>query len=400
MNPRAEPRRPGRWSPLLAAACLVLAQLPGCGGSGGVDSGGTGMNTPTLAIGPISGLGSIVVNGVHYDETTATIVDADGQPLTAAALTLGSVTRVDASATTTTGTRVEAVAKTIQVSEALVGPVDSINTAGPSLRVLGQDVLTTAGTFFDANLAGGLASLHPGDVVAVHGQFDRVASRWVATRIESRTGASRYVVRGLVLSLDRSAARMGIGGISISLGDLGSLPAALATSSMVRVKVRTTAVAGVWAATALGLEDMVLPDRPNVEFEGRVSAFTSTQRFSVDGVVVDASAAAFSGGAVALGKRVEVEGRSSAGALVASKVAVDDDEGGSDSAVELEGRISALNVAARTFVVRGTTVSYDSNTRFEGGSAADLAQDRKVSIKGRPAADRSVVQAALIHIEL
>ena len=404
MNKRADKRNTRGWWPVCVAALLALAQLPGCGGSGGVDSGGTGMDTPTLAIGPISGLGSIVVNGVHYDETSATVLDGDGQPLTAAALTLGSVTRVDAlpatSTTTATGTRLDAVARTIQVSEVLLGPVESVNTTTGTARVLGQSVATNAGTVFEATLGSGLASLRVGDVVAVHGQIDRVGARVVATRIEPRAGATRYIVRGPVASLDRTTSRMTVGQLSINLSEAGTLPPALDAGAVVRVKLRTTASAGVWTATALSLDDQPLPDRPNIEVEGRVTAFTSAQRFSVDGVAVDASAAAFSGGAVALGKRVEVEGRSSAGVIVARKVAVDDNDGAGDSAIELEGRITAVNPAASTFVVRGTTVSYDANTRFISSTAADLVLNRMVSVKGRPAADRSLVQATSIHVEL
>jgi hypothetical protein len=103
---------------------------------------------------------------------------------------------------------------------------------------------------------------------------------------------------------------------------------------------------------------------------------------------------------VTLGARVEVEGRSSAGVIVARKVTVDEAEGGGDAAIEIEGRITALDTAARTFVVRGTTISNAGSPRFEGGTAADLALNRKVSVKGRLAADRSLVQATSIHIEL
>lgn len=403
MNKQADGRRPRGWLRVGSAAALVallLAQLPGCGGSGGVDSGGTGMDTPTLAIGPISGLGSIVVNGVHYDETSATVVDADGQALPQTALTLGSVTRVDATTPVDTGTRLEAVARTIQVTEALIGPVEAVNTTAGTARILGQTVATTPGTVFDAALGSGLASLRVGAVVAVHGQVDSAGARLVATRIEPRSNVSRYVVTGPVLSLDRSAARLGLGTLSISLSEAGSLPATLDTGTSVRVKLRTTATSGVWSATALRLADQPLPDRDNIEFEGRVTAYTSAQRFSVDGTPVDATAATFSGGAVALGKRVEVDGRSVSGTIIARKVSVDDEDGGGDSAIELEGRITALNLAARTFVVRGATVSYDDNTRFISSTAADLALNRKVSVKGRPGADRSLVQATSVHIEL
>lgn len=400
MNKRADPRKRLGWLPVFCAAALLLAQLPGCGGSGGVDSGGTGIDTPTLAIGPISGLGSIVVNGVHYDETAATVLDADGQPLSPSALTLGSVTRIDASPPVSNGTRLEAVAQTIQVTEALVGPVESVNAAAGTARILGQTVATTAGTVFEASLGNGLASLQAGAVVAVHGQVDRVGARIVATRIEPRSGVSRYIVTGPVLNLDRTALRLGLGLLTVGLSEVGSLPASLDTGTVVRLKLRTMAAAGVWTATALKLTDQPLPDRDNIEIEGRITAFTSTQHFSVDGIPVDATAASFGTGSLALGKRVEVDGRSVSGTIIAREVSVDDEDGGSASSIELEGRITSVNAAAGTFVLRGTTVSYDGSTRFEGGAATDLVVNRKVSVKGRPAADRSLVQATSIHVEL
>ena len=51
----------------------ALALLAGCGG---VDSGGTGTgDQSTLAVGPITGFGSIIVNAIRFDESAAVIVD-------------------------------------------------------------------------------------------------------------------------------------------------------------------------------------------------------------------------------------------------------------------------------------------------------------------------------------
>lgn len=377
----------------------LLLSLMACGGSGGVDSGGTGMTPATLAVGPISGFGSIVVGGVHYDETNAVIVDGDGQPLGAAALTLGSMTRIDATAVLAVGTRQEARAQTIHVEEVLIGPVATVDSTTQTVQVLGQTVTVTAGTVFEASLGGGLAALRAGAVVAVYGQMDSAGSRVVATRIEPRSSVSRFVVRGQVRSLDRTAQRLGVGTLVVSLSELGPLPTTLAPGSSVRLKLQTAAVANVWLATDLRLDGLVLPDRSNVELEGRVTAFTSTQHFSVDGVPVDATAASSTGGAVVLGARVEVEGSSTNGLLVARRVSVDDDESGGSGSIELEGRITSLDTSTKTFVVRGVTVSYAGGVTYEGGSASDLAVNRMVSVKGRLAADRSRVEASSIHIE-
>jgi hypothetical protein len=385
---------------LLAALLTMLAVMPGCGGSGGVDSGGTGAVPSTLAVGPISGFGSIVVAGVHYDESAASIVDGDGLELTSAALKLGSMARIDASEVSTVGTRLEARALSIRVAEALLGPVEAVDTVAMTIRVLGQVVAVTPGTVFDETLGAGLAALasNPNPVVAVHGQVDSVTARVVATRIERRSIPSRYIVRGTASAVDLAAKRLSIGTLNVSLAELGMLPATLATGTAVRLKLRTAALAGVWTATELGLDSQALPDRDNVEIEGRVSAFTSAQRFSVDGSAVDATGATFKGGTLTLGARVEVKGRSSNGMIVARSVSVDAEEGGGSEAIELEGRITELKTTARSFVVRGVTVSYVGAT-FVGGTVDLLAVNREVNVKGRLAADRSQVEASSIRLE-
>jgi len=410
MNPNTDPRQALRERPAralgLALLSFVLALVQGCGGSGGVDSGGTGMQAQTLAVGPINGFGSIVVGGVHYDETQARVLDADGHELPPTALQLGAMTSIDASAITTTttagSTRQDAQAQTVRISEAVVGPVDSVNTVGSSLVVLGQTVVVNGGTVFDSNLSAGLSAISAGQVLAVHGLLDSAASaggRIVATRIERRTGATSYVVRGTVVSLDRSAQRMVVGALNVALNDLSSLPSGLAVGSVVRVKLGTTAAGGAWPASVLRLDGLTLPDRDGVEIEGRVSAFTSAQAFSVDGVSVNASGATFSG-TVALGVRVEVSGSSSGGVITARRVSVDSADGGGSEAFEVEGSVTAVDTTAKTFVVRGVTVQWSDSTRFAVGSAADIVLNRRLNAKGRLAADRSHVDATSITLEL
>ncbi len=411
MNPKTDSRQAFRQRPAgdltraltTALLGLLLALAQGCGGSGGVDSGGTGMAPQTLAVGPISGFGSIVVGNVHYDESMARLEDADGHELPASALLLGAMTSIDASAistsTTASGTRQVAQAQAVRVSEALIGPVDSVDTAGSSVLILGQTVVVNAGTVFDSTLSSGLAGLSAGQVLALHGLLDSTAGRIVATRIEKRTGASTYVVRGAVTSLDRTAQRLNIGTLTVALNQLSSLPSGLAVGSVLRVKLQTVPSAGVWTAGSLRLDGLSLPDRSTVEIEGRVTAFTSAQVFSVDGVSVNASAATFSG-TVALGVRVEVTGSSSNGIVSARRVAVDGSDGGGSEAFEVEGRVTAVDAAARSFVVRGVTVQWSDSTSFIGGAATDIVINRQLNAKGRLAADRSHVDATVVHLEL
>jgi len=68
---------------------LIALALSGCGG---VDSGGTG--SPVNASGPITGFGSVIVNGVHFDDTNASITDADGGVHSRDELKLGMTTSI------------------------------------------------------------------------------------------------------------------------------------------------------------------------------------------------------------------------------------------------------------------------------------------------------------------
>ena len=62
----------------LAAVLVAVGMASACGG--GVDSGGTGAPATTFSSGRISGFGSIIVNGVHFDEATGTVIPLHESP--------------------------------------------------------------------------------------------------------------------------------------------------------------------------------------------------------------------------------------------------------------------------------------------------------------------------------
>ena len=68
--------------------------------------------------------------------------------------------------------------------------------------------------------------------------------------------------------------------------------------------------------------------------------------------------------------------------------------------VEVEGRITALDTSARTFVLRGSMVGHAGSVSVVVGSATDLALIRQLAVEGRLGSDRSQVDATSIHIEL
>jgi hypothetical protein len=382
---------------------LLLSGLALLGGCGGVDSGGTGTGaTSTYANGPITGFGSIIVNGVRYDDSTASIDDDEGRTRSRDELRLGMRAEVLASAITVSAGVSSASAMSIRLHSEIVGPLEAIDRTNAQLTVLGQPVAVVATTAFDAALAGGLAALSIGDVLEVYATLDVTSGRFVASRIERRASAAAYKLRGVVASLALAAKTLGIGGATIDWSAVApSDPAsALAPGHFVRLTLATTALAGTWRATALSAGVAKPEDRDVAEIEGRITAFTSPASFALNGIAVDASAASFPDGSagLALGVRVEVRGSLRNGVLVAARVEIESEEGGPE-AFELHGRIDSVDTPAMRFVVRGITVMWSATTRFDTSVAGDLVVGREVEVKGRLSSDGQRIDATVIHVE-
>jgi endonuclease YncB( thermonuclease family) len=378
---------------LAAFLLAVLTLLPGCGGGGGVGGEGTGsFASVTFSSGTITGFGSIVVNGVHYDEAAATVQDDDGASLDRSSLALGMVVQVSAGgiSTATDGTLV-ATASAVRASRSLLGPVSAINLATGRLTVLGQGVAISAATVVDSRWAGGLASVAIGQVVEVYGYFDASRSLYVATRLAPASAGSGYRISGPVASVD-DGQTFHLGGQTFSGATSG-----LSTGSLVRLNLQTAPdTSGRWVVSAQRAEDKTPSDREGARLDGLVSAVSSTTRFVVDGTTVDSSLAQVSG-TVQVGAKVEVRGLLRAGVLLATEVQVKAAEAASQ--FELKGSASALDTSTRRFVLRGVTVSYArSDVVFKNGSAAQLVgYTGTLKVEGLLSADRTVLEATKVE---
>lgn len=404
MNPHTFLLQPWRRvASAFTAVVTALALLHGCGG-GGVEGQGTG--SVSYSDGPISGFGSIIVNGVHFDETQASITDDEGHSLASADLKLGMTVRVDAGAIDqTTGT---AVATAVQVGSDLIGPVSANDLAASTLTVLGQTVRITASTAFDDTLAGGQAAIAVGAQVEVFSILDPVSGVYAARRIEpAGAPTSYYKLRGVVANLDKTAHTLQIGSATLTYS-ADTAPADLANGQIVRVKLQTAQDGnGRWVITSFANGASRPPEGGEAEIESVIASYTSNADFTLSGVRVNASGATIepAGAVLAAGVRVEVEGTYSGGVLMAKKVEVkgSGDDGGDDSgdgqAIELEGRISALDTAANTFVLRGETVNYSTATFKSGATEDKLVPLPKVHIKGHLADDGTTVIADELEID-
>jgi hypothetical protein len=377
---------------LVCAALLAAAWLAAsCGG--GVDTGGTGGTATTYSTGSISGFGSIIVNGVRFDDTNASVLDDDGAlHMQHADLKLGMVVDVVAGEITTDSSGAAVGAATqIVFSAEIAGPVQALNAAAGTLTVLGQPVKVDANTVF-GGVSNGLAGLNVGDTVEVFGFYDTQSGSYLAARIDKDSSLSAYKLRGPIApgSIDAANKKFSIGGAAISYAGVnGAQLPALQDNLLVRVKLQTAPASGVWVATQVSAAARHVPDQAHTEAEGFVTDFASLGSFKVNGLQVDASGStvAFHNGsasAVANGARVEIGGRMSNGVLVAAQVSFNTsgrgNAGHGDQAFQLHGAVSAPVPASSTFVLRGITVHYDGNTVFDSGTAAGLLAGTLVDV--------------------
>jgi len=272
----SHPRNPARLTGLgLTAIATSVLLLAACGGGGTAStSAPTATYQSAYAAGPIAGFGSIVINGVHYDETNASVTDDDNVNHLSTDLKLGMVAEVQAQDFGDTNNVKTATAQSITISRLLRGPVGSVGT--DTLVMFGQTVKLTATTVFDDSLSGGLAAIKAGDVVTVYGTLDTATGIYTATRVEPQPGAAYFGLRASVTAIDSVAHTISIGsGASATLIDVSTatLPAGgLQAGGLVRIKLQTTQVNGKWVAVSVKSGLQAPRDVEHSEIEGTITA--------------------------------------------------------------------------------------------------------------------------------
>lgn len=403
MNPstQSSPARRGQatWAAALTGSVLA-ALLVACGGGGDAPTAGPGTATATaqsFASGPISGLGSIIVNGVRFDDGAARVEDEDGAAHAARELKLGMMVEVQA------GVIDDKVAKAtathIRFGSEMVGAVTLKDDASSTLRMLDQTIEVKPTTVFEEGLAG-FSAISIGQVLEIHAQFDAATGHYVATRIEREDGATAFRLRGRVASLDTALKTFKIGDAVINYGNVAAadLPA-LADGLRVRVRLQTTQVNGQWVATGVRTGVRRVDDIGDARLRGLITVLTSPQQFEIQGIVVDASNASFepNAEAVRLGALVEVRGRAADGKIIAARVKVRDERDDDLQRVELHGTVSLLD--ASTFMLRDVKVNFSRVIEWKNGGAADLANGKALEVKGVWSEDRKVLFALVIEFE-
>ncbi len=228
----------------------------------------------------------------------------------------------------------------------------------------------------------------------------------VATKLEIKT-VPTVAIEGIVDAIDAAASSFSIAGQLLRVteatqfADASSAPVAgFGFAAIVvgdRMAVRAQRHSNGLVATRVERRDRAAPPASTpTRVEGVVSAFVSAADFVVGTQRVNAASARFENGTAAElrdGRRVEVEGILSGQVLLATRLGFVAEPPVTPVAVEIEGAISGFVSAAR-FRVAGQVIDA-SGARFSGGTAADLADGRLVTVRGVVAG--TLVQAGSVE---
>jgi Domain of unknown function (DUF5666) len=412
---------------LVAMVCLALTA---CGGGGGPSASAPGTGgTGSFTTGPISGFGSVIINGVRYDDSSPSLrvqtedddsSDDDKGSLGRDDLKLGMITQVEGgtvTAATTTGGLATATASTISLSNELKGPVSSIDAVGNNLTMLQQTIRVNTGTVY-ANVANLNAANASGNCAyaEVYAYYNVSDNSYTATRVECKsasqiTGWTSYRIFGPASNVVTNG--FNINGLTINTGSLSS-PPAVSPGNLVRVRLSTTLTGANATATRLRVGSTSSGiSSAEAKQEGLVENFVSSAQFSVNGVsvVTDLSTEFETGAQAALanGVRVEVEGSLSNGVLTAREVKIEDESDGDLDLSETSEFIGTVSNASpntggtftlttsgsgRTFTVTFTTDDFD-----ETQDRDQFANGQTVEVKGKLGSDGTSLDAERIKIE-
>ena len=348
---------------LLATVIAMVAVACGSGGSGMSQSSGT---TPVIATGVITGFGSIYINGIRFQTTSATI-RKNGQTVDQSQLAVGEVARIKGSKDDADGT---GVADEVDVDETVIGPIDKIDTTAGTVTVLAQIVKINAGTSVSKNIQpADITGLKTGDVIHVSGMTDS-SGAIVATRIEKGSASSPLQVVGTVAGLNAGSHTFMINALTVdySSANLTGFASGAPSNGDVVEARGTSFDATTQTLTATHLRREMTDqeeagDERDVKREGLITRFASATDFDVaDKPVTTTSSTEYRNGTaadLALNVKVEVEGMlNSSNVLVASVVSFEHNG-------DIELQAQADNVMSGSFTLLNVQVTVTSSTRFE-----------------------------------
>ena len=384
-------------APLLVAlsAALLLACGGGSGGNTVAGIDGTGGSSPAVvAVGAITGFGSVFVNGVEFS-TTGSTISINGQAGTEQSLKVGEVVHVSCTVASggTTGT-----AKTISYDDNITGVITAINLAQNTLAVMGQTVSVSASTTFDdgSTTPPTLATLAVGNTVEVSG-YVNAAGVIAASRIERKATQGSLDVSGVVSALNVATAHFNIGTVLIDYTGIQPAGGTLANGACVEARgtsFNTTTL--TLTATRVDIKSCAIGaiNGDSGEIEGLITALNSAPsanaadfNIASQRIIANAQTEYENGAAtaLALNVKVEAEGKFDANSnLVATEISFR-----IDGALRVTGLVTAVNTTSQTVTVLGVTSTTSSATRMADSSSL---QQRPFGLADLKLGDYAVVR--------
>lgn len=364
----------------IPAIAFVVACNTGGSPTAGIDRGG-------IVSGPVTGYGSIWVNGSRYRTDDASIT-VNGEAATEADLAIGQVVLLDTLADNTS-----LRAKTIVYESNLRGPIESVDVVAGTFIALGQLVSVDAGTSFGSGIVpADITGLAQGNIVEVSGLVDNNGNIR-ATRVEREDSLDPIQLSGVASAVTREQFTVGMQVVDYSEAALidGFPGGIVSDGDRVRVSAQAFGAAGAIQADAIAYRGtrVAVDEGEDGDIEGLITNFIGPESFRLAGFAVSTNAQTdFSGGTVSdLGEnvRIEAEGEFDAGGtLIATEV-----EFRREGEARIEATVDSVDAVRNTVTVFGVDVEVTPLTRIEDKrddmrpfNIADLEQGDFLKIEG------------------
>jgi hypothetical protein len=336
---------------LVMVTALVVASCGAGGGpTAGIDRGG-------ITSGPVTGYGSVWVNGSRYQTTTAEI-EVNGQPATEKDLKIGQVVVLNS---LISGSSLSA--ERIVYESNLKGPVESVDVIAGSFVALGQEVMVDAGTSFGPGIApADITGLVSGSIVEVSGLVD-TSGQIRATRIDKEDEPYQVQLSGTVALGSGMQFTIGAQLVDYSSAMLDpDYPAGIISDGdQVRVIVAESVspqfgASGEILATEIAYRGspVDIEDGEEGDVEGLITDFTNEFSFRLAGFAIVTNAqteySGGTGGDLGDNIRIEAEGVFDAsGVLIAEEIEFrQEGEARIEATVDAEGVTSIENGSGQT----------------------------------------------------
>ena len=375
-----------RITGLLAAFAIAIAA--GCGGGGGVGSGGTGITAGGLAQGPVTGFGSVIVDGARYDDSKiATLREDEPGHEVQTETHLGDIVELAFDG--------DNVATRLEVTPTVIGTVSSVGAPGRFV-VLGQTVSVNSDpargpvTQFGGGYADA-ASVAVGDALEVHGLIVLQTGGYTvqATRIEKLAVLPRYLkVSGLASAV--GSGEFKCGALTIDTRTSTLLPAGATVGNGQIVSVLAAAdslredLGGTPRVTASQVRIQQIASAGDASsVSGKIGDLdASSGQFELGGVKVRSAGATLvpAGTTLREDMYVRVDGVARTdGSIDATTITVRD--GSTEPEGEVNGNIDNYVAATRQFQVRGVQIDA-SRATLESCPGGTLANGLYVQVEG------------------